>query len=75
MAEGGLLAGSVGRIIGVGVGRGIGLIYIILGGFLLLATLVAFLYPRLRNVEIELPDFEEKELVENKIRDRSEKDH
>lgn len=66
MAEGGLLAGSVGRVIGVGVGRGIGLIYIILGGFLLLASLVAFLYPRLRNVEIELPDFEEKGLARDK---------
>ncbi|HEY75568.1 MAG TPA: MFS transporter [Thermoflexia bacterium] len=56
MAEGGLLAGSVGRVIGVGVGRGIGLLYILLGGLLLLTTAVAYLYPRLREVERELPD-------------------
>ncbi len=57
LAEGGLLASSVGQIIGVGVGRGIGLLYIILGFMILLATPVAYLYPRLRQVEIELPDF------------------
>lgn len=57
LAEGGLLASSVGQVIGVGVGRGIGLLYIILGLMTLLAGLVAYLYPRLRQVEIELPDF------------------
>lgn len=57
LAEGGLLASSVGQVIGVGVGRGIGLLYIILGLMTLLARLVAYLYPRLRQVEIELPDF------------------
>ena len=57
LAEGGLLASSVGQIIGVGVGRGIGLLYIILGCIILLATLAAYLYPRLRQVETELPDF------------------
>ena len=57
LSKGGLLAGSVGQIIGVGVGRGIGLLYIILGFMILLATLVASLYPRLSHVETELPDF------------------
>ena len=57
LAEGGLLASSVGPIIGVGTGRGIGLLYIILGSTILLATPVAYLYPRLRLVETELPDF------------------
>ncbi len=56
MAADGPLAGSVGRIIGVGTGRGIGLLYIIMGLLLLLTTLFAYLYPRLREVEVELPD-------------------
>lgn len=57
LAEGGLLASNVGQVIGVGVGRGIGLLYILLGLMILLATLIAYLHPRLRQVEIELPDF------------------
>ena len=56
MAKGGPLANSVGRVIGVGPGRGIGLLYIIMGLVILLATLVAYTYPRLRRVEDELPD-------------------
>jgi hypothetical protein len=50
------LASSVGRIIGTGPGRGIGLLYILLGLLGLSATAAAFLYPRLRHVERELPD-------------------
>jgi DHA3 family macrolide efflux protein-like MFS transporter len=54
--EGGALASSVGQIIGTGEGRGIGLLYMILGVISLLATAVGYLYPRLRLVETELPD-------------------
>lgn len=57
MIEGGKLSGSVGRLIGVGDGRGMALIYLLLGCIILLATLAAYLYPRLRKVETELPDF------------------
>ena len=56
LAVNGPLAGSVGRLIGVGRGRGIGLLYIVLGVFVLLAAAVAWLYPRLRLIEDELPD-------------------
>lgn len=56
LAEGGRLAGSVGRIIGVGAGRGIGLMFIVLGVVILLAVLAASLHPRVRNVDTELPD-------------------
>lgn len=56
LVEGGKLAGSLGRIIGVGTGRGIGLMYILLGALLLVATAFAYSYARLRNVEQELPD-------------------
>jgi MFS family permease len=52
----GPLASSVGQIIGTGQGRGIGLLYIILGITKLSATAVAFLYPRLRQIDTELPD-------------------
>lgn len=56
MAVDGPLAGSLGHIIGTGQGRGIGLLYIVMGILLILATGVGYLYPRLRLVEDELPD-------------------
>lgn len=56
MAAGGPLAGSVGRVIGTGPGRGIALLYIIMGLITLLATLRIYLYPRVRNIENEMPD-------------------
>jgi MFS transporter, DHA3 family, macrolide efflux protein len=56
MAEGGLLASSIGQIIGVGAGRGVGLLFIVLSTLTALTALVGFLYPPLRNVEGDLPD-------------------
>ena len=56
LAPGGALAGSLGRLIGVGVGRGIGLLFILLGCSLLVFLAVAASYPRLRNLEREVPD-------------------
>jgi hypothetical protein len=56
MTTGGLLAGSIGQLIGVGPGRGIGLMFITLGALTILVTLVAYQYPRLRLLEEELPD-------------------
>jgi DHA3 family macrolide efflux protein-like MFS transporter len=56
LAEGGPLAQGIGRIIGVGPSRGIGLLFIVLGIISLLATLIGILYPHLRKVETELPD-------------------
>ncbi len=53
---GGPLAGSVGEIIGVGPGRGAGLLFISAGLFLVLASVIGYLYPHLRRVEDELPD-------------------
>jgi DHA3 family macrolide efflux protein-like MFS transporter len=52
----GPLAGSVGRIVGVGPGRGIGLLFVVTGALVMLASIVGYLYPRLRLVEDELPD-------------------
>jgi DHA3 family macrolide efflux protein-like MFS transporter len=56
MTTGGLLAGSIGQLIGVGPGRGIGLMFITLGALTMLVTVVAYQYPRLRLLEEELPD-------------------
>lgn len=56
LAVGGPLAGTVGQVIGVGPGRGIALLYIVLGLLALLATGLGYLYPSLRRLEEELPD-------------------
>jgi DHA3 family macrolide efflux protein-like MFS transporter len=56
LAVNGPLAGSVGRLIGVGKGRGIALLLILLG-ILVMMTVAAFSrYSRLRQLESELPD-------------------
>jgi MFS family permease len=52
----GSLAGSVGRIIGVGPGHGIAFLFVIMGTLTVLASIGGYLYPRLRLVEDELPD-------------------
>jgi hypothetical protein len=56
LAVGGSLAGSVGRVVGVGPGRGIGLMLLTFAIFPALATLWGFSSPRVRRVESELPD-------------------
>jgi DHA3 family macrolide efflux protein-like MFS transporter len=61
MAVGGGLAESVGSIIGTGPGRGIGLMFILLGVLMMGVSAICFLYPRLRFVEDELPDMVEEE--------------
>ena len=56
MAPGGALAGSLGQVIGVGSGRGIGLLMILLGLLMIVAAAVASFFPRLRKLEREIPD-------------------
>lgn len=56
LLEGGALAGSLGKIIGTGPGRGLGLFYLILGLFAFLVTFIGYSYLPLRNVETLLPD-------------------
>jgi MFS family permease len=56
LAAGGPLAGSVGRIIGVGKGRGMALMLILIGFFILLVVALARRSPRLLRLESELPD-------------------
>lgn len=56
LVEGGPLAGSVGRVLGTGPGRGIGLIYLSLSALPILASLWGYARPGVRRVEEELPD-------------------
>jgi hypothetical protein len=63
LAQQGELAGSVGQMIGVGPGRGIGLMYIVMGLLALLTAVVGCVSPRLRAVEHELPDANEVAVV------------
>lgn len=57
MQQGGGLAGSVGEIIGVGGGRGMGLMYILAGLSLILLALISFTIRRIRLLEDGLPDY------------------
>ncbi|MFD9949550.1 MFS transporter [Nonomuraea sp. NPDC059023] len=59
LAPGGALADSVGALIGTGPGRGIAFIFLLAGAGLLVLAPLAYLQPRLRRVETELPDIEE----------------
>ena len=56
MSVHGPLANNIGRIIGTGPGRGAGLLLVCMGLLLMLASVISYLYPRLRLLEDELPD-------------------
>ena len=56
MAVHGFLAGSIGQIIGTGPGRGIGLMFIVMGTFTIVTTIIAYQYAPLRLLEKTLPD-------------------
>jgi MFS family permease len=56
LVPGGSLASTVGRVIGVGPGRGIAFLFIIMGLLTLLITVAGYLYPRLRLLEDEVVD-------------------
>lgn len=56
LLPGGALAGTVGVLIGVGPGRGMGLMIVLAGAAIVVAAIVGFLDPRIRNLEEELPD-------------------
>ena len=68
LVEGGALADSiVGQLIGVGPGRGTGLLFILLGFLSVLAAASGYLNPRVRNVETELPDAELKTVEDAQV--------
>ncbi len=56
LKKGGLLADSVGQLIGVGAGRGIGLLFILIGLTQMLITLLGYWLPQIRYLESKLPD-------------------
>ena len=56
LLEGGALANTVGRVIGVGPGRGTGFMFIVIGAVSVLVAAGGYLNPRVRYVEDELPD-------------------
>jgi DHA3 family macrolide efflux protein-like MFS transporter len=65
VSEGGALASTtLGQLIGIGPGRGTGLLFVVMGLLSVLVTVAAYLYPRLRLVEDELPDVVVRERVE-----------
>jgi len=63
MAEDGLLADSVGALIGVGAGRGIALLDLLCGLGLAVAVAVALWRPVLANFDRDVPDAEPDDLV------------
>lgn len=56
MAVDGALAGNVGQILGVGPGRGIGLMYVIFAFTLMIVVVAAFRSRALMNLEEDLPE-------------------
>ena len=56
MAEGGIVARAIGRIINTGMGQGVTLLLVLLGIINLLVVAIAYREPRLRYLERELPD-------------------
>ena len=56
LATDGLLSASVGQLIGLGAGRGIALLFIVMGVLKMTISLAGYLNPRIRHVEEELPD-------------------
>jgi MFS family permease len=58
MTDNGPLAGGIGGIIGTGPGRGYALFFIVLGVFVIIMSILAWLYTPLRNVESDIPDVE-----------------
>jgi len=58
LAEGGILAGSVGALIGVGTGRGMGFMFILIGLIVFGVVLLSWLNRSIRLLEDRLPDYE-----------------
>jgi MFS transporter, DHA3 family, macrolide efflux protein len=56
LTAGGLLAGTMGKLTGVGPGRGVGLLMTLMGGLTIAAAGLASFSPHFRRVEKELPD-------------------
>jgi hypothetical protein len=58
MTKGGALATSLGPIFGVGASRGVGVLITLVGLLTMAVSVIAFLTPRIRRVELDLSDYE-----------------
>jgi len=56
MAVNGPCAGNLGQLFGTGHGRGIALLFSLIGVIMIIVTSIAIMYPRMRFIETELPD-------------------
>ncbi|MFC8850560.1 MULTISPECIES: amino acid adenylation domain-containing protein [unclassified Micromonospora] len=63
LLPGGALAGTVGAVIGVGPGRGHGLLYVVFGACIALTALVALATPVLARFDDEVPDAPPDDLI------------
>ncbi|HET9899075.1 MAG TPA: MFS transporter [Streptosporangiaceae bacterium] len=61
LVRGGALAGSAGKLIGVGQGRGIGFLFVALGVVVIAVTVISYANPRLRHLEAEMRQSEPQE--------------
>lgn len=57
LLEGGGLVDSVGILYGAGPGRGMAFLNSLMGSVMLLVVILAYLYPPVRRVDIDLPDY------------------
>jgi hypothetical protein len=74
MPGGALADTAIGRLVGVGPGRGIGLMFLTFAAVPGLAALWGFLNPRIRNVEAELPDAPKKQAAPPPPKEEEKKD-
>lgn len=56
LMPGGALEHSVGRVLGTGPGRGIALLFVLVGAFVIAMSALLYLSPRVRRLEEEIPD-------------------
>ena len=56
LAPDGGLAASIGQVVGTGAGRGIGLLFVLMGVVKILVSLAGWMNPHIRHVEDDLPD-------------------
>jgi hypothetical protein len=58
MTPGGALVPILGPIIGVGASKGVGVLISVVGLIIVATTIIALGVPKLRRVEVDLPDYD-----------------
>lgn len=67
MEENGALATTLGTLIGVGEGRGVGLVFLIIGLIQLISVVVIYFHPRVRYMDQEIPEAITEEKTPEKV--------